>query len=154
MNANVIVQAVSVAFQSVMIVLIGWAAGAHYPNGVAGPIALVVAAILLGTTFSALSNVMGMTLRERESIIGLSIFLLLPLTFLSSAFMARSLMPGWMQAIAGANPVNWALEAARGALGASVDWGTTLWHGSWLLALAAVLVWVSTLTFRTYQRTV
>ncbi len=154
MNANVIVQAVSVAFQSIVIVLIGWAAGAHYPNGVAGPIALVVAAILLGTTFSALSNVMGMTLRERESIIGLSIFLLLPLTFLSSAFMARSLMPGWMQAIAGANPVNWALEAARGALGTNVNWGTTMWHGSWLLALAAGLVWVSTLTFRTYQRTV
>jgi ABC-2 type transport system permease protein len=46
------------------------------------------------------------------------------------------------------------LEAARGTLAANVDWGTTLWHGSWLLALAAVLVWVSTLTFRTYQRTV
>jgi ABC-2 type transport system permease protein len=154
MNANVIVQAISIAFQSIVIVLLGWAAGAQYPSGVAGPIALVVAAILLGTTFSALSNVMGMTLRERESIIGLSIFLLLPLTFLSSAFMARALMPGWMQAIAGVNPVNWALEAARGTLGASVDWGTTLWHGSWLLVLAAVLVWVSTLTFRTYQRTV
>jgi ABC-2 type transport system permease protein len=153
-NGNVIVQAISIAFQSVVIVLLGWAAGAHFPSGAAGPVALVVAAILLGTAFSALSNVMGMTLRERESIIGLSIFLLLPLTFLSSAFMARSLMPGWMQAVAAVNPVNWALEAARGALGASVDWRTTLWHGSWLLALAAVLVWVSTLTFRTYQRTV
>jgi ABC-2 type transport system permease protein len=154
MNANVIVQAISIAFQSIVIVLLGWAAGAHYQSGAAGPIVLVVAAILLGTAFSALSNVMGMTLRERESIIGLSIFLLLPLTFLSSAFMTRALMPGWMQAIAGVNPVNWALEAARGTLGASVDWGTTLWHGSWLLVLAAVLVWVSTLTFRTYQRTV
>jgi ABC-2 type transport system permease protein len=154
MNANVIVQAVSVAFQSVVIVVLGWAAGAHYPNGVAGPVALVIAAILLGTAFSALSNVMGMTLRQRESIIGLSVFLLLPLTFLSSAFMTRSLMPGWMQAVAAANPVNWALEAARGTLAANVNWGTTLWHGSWLLALAAVLVWVSTLTFRTYQRTV
>lgn len=154
MNANVIVQAVSVAFQSVIIVLLGWAAGAHFPNGVAGPVALVIASILLGTTFSALSNVMGMTLRQRESIIGLSIFLLLPLTFLSSAFMARSLMPGWMQAIAAVNPVNWALQAARGTLAPSVEWGTTLLHGGGLLALAAVLVWLSTLTFRTYQRTV
>jgi ABC-2 type transport system permease protein len=154
MNANVIVQAVSVAFQSIIIVLLGWAAGAHFPNGVAGPIALVIASILLGTTFSALSNVMGMTLRQRESIIGLSIFLLLPLTFLSTAFMARSLMPGWMQAIAAVNPVNWALQSARGTLAPSVEWGTTLMHGGWLLALAAVLVWLSTLTFRTYQRTV
>src|SRR5215831_4413756 len=52
MNGNVIVQALTVALQSVLIVLIGWAAGAHYPGGPAGPVALVVAAVLLGTTFS------------------------------------------------------------------------------------------------------
>ncbi len=154
MNAGVIVNAISTAFQSVVIVLLGWLAGAEYPGGIAGPVALVVASILLGTAFGALSNVLGMTLRQRESIIGLSIFLLLPLTFLSTAFMAKNLMPGWMQAIAAGNPVNWALDAARGTLASHVDWGTTLWHGSWLLALAAVLVWLSTLTFRGYQRTV
>jgi len=154
MNANVIVQALSVAFQSVLIVLLAWAAGAQYPGGVAGPVALVVASMLLGTVFSALSNVFGMTLRQRESIIGLSIFLLLPLTFLSTAFMAKSLMPGWMQAIASANPVNWALEAVRGTLTASVDWHTALVNGGGLLALAALTVWLSTRSFRAYQRTV
>ena len=90
LNANVIVQAVSTGIQSLIIVLLGWAAGAHYPGGSAGPVVLVVASILLGTVFSALSNVLGMTVRQRESIIGLSIFLLLPLTFLSTAFMAKS----------------------------------------------------------------
>ncbi|HET6213095.1 MAG TPA: ABC transporter permease [Micromonosporaceae bacterium] len=154
MNANVIVQALSTAFQSTIIVLLGWAAGAHYPGGPAGPVALVVASVLLGTVFSALSNVLGMTLRQRESIIGLSIFLLLPLTFLSTAFMAKNLMPGWMQGIASANPVNWALHTARGALAVHADWGTTLIHGGALLVLAAVMVGLSTLTFRGYQRTV
>ena len=154
MNANVIVQAISTAFQSTVIVLLGWLAGAHYPGGVAGPVALVVASVLLGTAFSALSNVLGMTLRQRESIIGLSIFLLLPLTFLSTAFMAKSLMPGWMQAIAAGNPVNWALDAGRGTLAEHVDWGATLIPGGWLLLLAVALVWASTLTFRSYQRTV
>ena len=56
---------------------------------------------LLGTVFSALSNAAEMVLRQRASIIGLSVFLLLPLTFLSSAFMAPDLMPGWMQTVAG-----------------------------------------------------
>lgn len=154
MNANVIVAGVSTALQSTIIVLLGWAAGAGYPGGPAGPVALVVASILLGTVFSALSNVFGMTLRQRESIIGLSIFLLLPLTFLSSAFMARGLMPGWMQAVASANPVNWALDAARGALAADADWGAALVWGGWLFALAALTVWLSTQTFRGYQRTV
>ncbi len=154
MNASVIVQAISTAVQSVIIVLLGWAAGAHYSGGAAGPVALVIASMLLGTAFSALSNVFGMTLRQRESIIGLSIFLLLPLTFLSTAFMAKSLMPGWMRDVAKVNPVNWALDSARGALAHSIDWSTTLVHGAWLLGLAIVLVRLSTLTFRTYQRTV
>jgi ABC-2 type transport system permease protein len=114
-------------------------------------VALVIASILLGTVFSALSNVLGMTVRQRESIIGLSIFLLLPLTFLSTAFMARDLMPGWMQAVAGANPVNWALDAARGALDRTVDWSAVLAYGGpWRPARGFVAL--STLTFRAYQR--
>jgi ABC-2 type transport system permease protein len=95
-----------------------------------------------------------MTLRQRESIIGLSIFLLLPLTFLSTAFMAKPLMPGWMQAVASANPVNWALEAARGTLSASVDWHAALLNGGGLVVLAVLTVWLSLRTFRGYQRTV
>jgi len=154
MNANVIVQALSTAFQSAIIVLLGWAAGAHYPGGPVGPIALVIASMLLGAVFGGLSNMFGMTLRQRESIIGLSIFLLLPLTFLSTAFMAKDLMPGWMQNVAAANPVNWALESARGVLAQHADWSATLIHGAWLLGLAALMVWLSTLTFRTYQRSV
>jgi ABC-2 type transport system permease protein len=137
-----------------VIVLLGWAAGAQFPSGAAGPAALVVASVLLGTVFSALSNVLGMTMRQRESIIGLSIFLLLPLTFLSTAFMARDLMPGWMQAVAGANPVNWALDAARGVLARTVDWSAVLVYGGALVALAVGFVALSTLTFRGYQRTV
>ncbi len=152
LNANVIVQAFSTAIQSSIIVLLAWAAGARYPGGPTGPVVLVLAAILLGTVFSALSNVLGMTIRQRESIIGLSIFLLLPLTFLSTAFMAKALMPGWMQAIASVNPVNWALDTARGASAATVDWSTILIHGLGLTVLASVLIWLSTLTFRGYQR--
>jgi ABC-2 type transport system permease protein len=154
MNASVAIAAVTTAFQSTLIVLIGWAAGARFPGGVLGPIALIVASMLLGTVFSALSNIFGMTLRQRESIIGLSIFLLLPLTFLSTAFMAKNLMPGWMQAIASANPVNWSLEAARNILAIHADWPTALAYGGGLLALAVLMVWLSTLTFRGYQRTV
>ncbi|HEY1180641.1 MAG TPA: ABC transporter permease [Phytomonospora sp.] len=154
MNANVIVAAASTALQSSIIVLLGWAAGARYPGGVFGPVALVVLSMVLGTVFTALSNAFGMAVRQRESVIGLSIFLLLPLTFLSTAFMAESLMPGWMQGIAAANPVNWSLEAARGALADAVDWPMLLGRGGWLLALAAAMVWLSTLTFGGYRRKV
>jgi len=154
MSASVVTAGISTALQSVIIVLLGWAAGARYPGGVGGVAVLVVTSVLLGTIFSALSNAAGMTLRQRESIIGLSVFLLLPLTFLSSAFMAPDLMPGWMQTVASFNPVNWALDAARGALAASPDWSAALGYGGLLLGLAVVMVWLSTLTFRGYRKAV
>ena len=56
--------------------------------------------VLVAVVFSALSNTIGMLARQRETIIGLSVFLLLPLTFLSTAFMAPALMPHWTRIVA------------------------------------------------------
>lgn len=153
-NGNVGQQAVSTFVQSVIIVLLGRLGGAHYPGGVGGLAILVAASILLGTVFGALSNALGMLVRQRESIIGVNTFLLLPLTFLSSAFMAPALMPSWMRRVADVNPVNWALVSGRSAMAASPDWGEVLSRGGGLLALAVVAVWLSTRTFRSYQKSV
>lgn len=154
MNAMVVEQGLSTAVQVAAIYLLGLLAGASYPGGALGLIVLLVAALLLGTIFSALSNTVGMLARQRETIIGINTLLLLPLTFLSSAFMASTLMPSWMRRIASFNPVNWSLDAGRAAMRADPDWGVVLGRGGWLLALAAVMVVLSTRTFRAYQKSV
>ncbi|MGK5550672.1 ABC transporter permease [Actinomadura kijaniata] len=152
LTAPLLAGAVSTALQSAVVVLLGMAAGARPPGGAAGTAVLVAVSVLLGAVFTAMSNAMGLTLRQRESIIGFSVFLLLPLTFLSSAFMARDLMPGWIRGVATANPVDWALRASRAALAGDRDWASVLVHGGSLLALAVAAAWLSTLTFRAYQR--
>ncbi|MFF1691607.1 MULTISPECIES: ABC transporter permease [unclassified Streptomyces] len=154
MNGNVVSNGLVTAFQSVVIVLLGLLGGAELPGGAGGVLILVVAAVLLGTVFGALSNALGMLVRERESIIGINTFLLLPLTFLSSAFMAPSQMPSWMRHIADFNPLNWAMVAGRSAMSAHPDRGDVLTRGGALLVLAVAAVWLSTRTFRSYQRSV
>ena len=77
---------------------------------------------------------------------------MLPLAFLSSAFMQQDLLPGWMQTVARFNPVNWAVVAGREAIGADPDWGLVLSRCGLLLALAAVSAWLATRAFRAYQR--
>ncbi|MER6565911.1 ABC transporter permease [Streptomyces sp. NPDC001093] len=154
MNGNVVNNGLVTAFQSVVIVLLGLLGGADYPGGVVGVVILVLAAVLLGTVFGALSNALGMLVRERESIIGINTFLLLPLTFLSSAFMAPSQMPGWMRHIADFNPLNWAMVAGRSAMSGQPGRGEVLSRGGALLALAVAAVWLSIRTFRSYQRSV
>ena len=89
MNASVAEQSVSTAVQSLIIVGLGLAGGARYHGGVAGVAVMVAASILVGVVFGALSNAVGMTLRSREAIIGVYTFFMLPLMFLSSAFMLR-----------------------------------------------------------------
>ncbi|MFF1682502.1 ABC transporter permease [Streptomyces sp. NPDC058256] len=154
MNGNVVNNGLVTALQSVIIVLLGLLGGADYPGGIGGVLILIVASVLLGTIFGALSNALGMLVQERESIIGINTFLLLPLTFLSTAFMAPSQMPGWMRHIADFNPLNWAMVAGRSALSADPDWGDVLSRGGALLALAVAAVWLSIRTFRSYQRSV
>jgi ABC-2 type transport system permease protein len=154
MNGNVVHNGIVTALQSAVIVLLGLLGGADYAGGVLGVMVLIVASVLLGTVFGALSNALGMLVRQRESIIGINTFLLLPLTFLSSAFMAPAQMPGWMRQVARVNPLDWAMAAGRSALSADPDWGVVLVRCGGLLVLAAAAVWLSIRTFRSYQRSV
>ncbi len=154
MNGNVVSQAVTTAVQSLIIIALGSLGGARYPGGAVGLAVLVVASSVLGTVFGAFFNALGMLVRQRESIIGFNTFLLLPLTFLSSAFMPAALMPHWIQVAARFNPMNWALEATRSAMTDSPDWWSVATHGGWLLLLSAVAVRLSLQTFRGYQRSV
>ncbi|WP_086729183.1 ABC transporter permease [Streptomyces carpinensis] len=154
MNGNVVNNGLVTALQSVIIVLLGLLGGADYPGGVGGVAVLVLASVLLGTVFGALSNALGMLVRERESIIGINTFLLLPLTFLSSAFMAPSQMPSWMRHVADFNPLDWAMVAGRSAMSADTDWGAVGGRTAALLVLAVAAVWLSIRTFRSYQRSV
>ncbi len=153
-NASVVMQALTTTVQSLIIVALGWAAGAHYPGGVRGVLVLIAASVLIAVVFSALSNTVGMLARQRETIIGINTFLLLPLTFLSTAFMATALMPRWMRIVAAGNPVNWALESGRAAMSASPDWARVATQGGGLALLAVAVTVLSVLTFRAYQKSV
>jgi ABC-2 type transport system permease protein len=154
MNATVAEQAVATTVQTLIILLLGLAGGARYPGGALGCLVLVVASILVGVVFGALSNAVGMLLRSREAIIGVYTFFMLPLMFLSSAFIPTSLMPGWMQAIASRNPLNWVVQVGRSVLAAGPDWGPVAVRCGGLLVLAIVCVAVSVLTFGSYAKNV
>jgi ABC-2 type transport system permease protein len=140
--------------QSAIIIVLGLVLGASYPGGVAGMVALTVCSVLLGTGVGALSNAIGLLSRKEETMIAVSNFVLLPLTFLSSVFMAQALMPGWMQGVARYNPVNWAVEAGRAGLAASPDWSLVLMRMGWLALFTIICTWLATRAFRVYQRSI
>jgi ABC-2 type transport system permease protein len=140
--------------QAAIIIVLGLIVGATYPGGIAGLAMLTLCAVLLGTAIGALSNAVALLSRREETMIAVSNFVLLPLTFLSSVFMAQALMPTWMQSVAKYNPVNWAVQAGREALAAHGDWSIVLSRTGYLVIFTVVCTWLATRAFRVYQRSI
>jgi ABC-2 type transport system permease protein len=152
MLASVLNQAVTIVVQGLIVVAVGLLLGASFPGGVLGVLVLLLAAVLLAAAFSCLSNGMALIVRTSESLIGFSTMLTLPLSFLSSAMMARETAPAWIQTVSSYNPVDWAVVAARQALSADPDWSAVLVRLGGLFAVAVVTGWLATRAFRGYQR--
>jgi len=145
-------QAVVVAVQSLIIVLLGWGLGTHYRSGPGGAVLLVVVAVVLSAFISGLSVTLALLVRNEESLIAASNFLVLPLTFLSTAMMTRDLLPGWIATVARYNPVDSAVTAGREAIAADPDWMAAGWRLGALAVLAVLASSLAARAFRVYQR--
>lgn len=151
-NGSLAYQGLTTVVQTVIVLGTGLAIGARYHAGVAGLTVVVVCPVLLALLFAALSDAVALLVRQQEALIGVSQFLVLPLTFLSSIMMVPGLMPGWVGRVARYNPVDWAAVACREALHSAPDWGVVLGRTGLLLALATVMGLVASRTYRLYQR--
>jgi ABC-2 type transport system permease protein len=66
--------------------------------------------------------------------------------------MQPALMPGWMQAIASRNPLNWEVQIGRSALSATPDWSGVAIRCGGLAILAVIAMAISVTTFRSYAK--
>jgi len=99
----------------------------YSPRAGLGALALSVGVTLLigwglGWVFLAL----GAWLRKAELMQNLSITLVLPLMFASSAYVPVSQLPSWLQYVALANPLTYAVDACRALAFADPQWATTV----------------------------
>ena len=150
--SRVLLAASQVILQASIILIMGFALGARPHGGPLGLLAVLLAAALLGSAFASTSCGLALITRRQELVIAAMNFIVLPLTFLSSMIMTRNLMPGWIQAVARVNPVDWAVTVARRSFEGEVT--PDLAISLLLLAsctLASALFARS--AFRRYQRT-
>ena len=128
--------------------------GADLGGGPLGVLVLIAGSILLGWSFGSLSNGLALIVRREETLIAAVNLVILPLTFLSTVFMQRSLTPAWIQDVAKVNPVDWAVTGGREAVARDPDWGLVLGRSALLLAFALLCTWFASRAFRAYQRSV
>jgi len=152
MVSTLVFQAVLTLVQSLVVLGVAWLGGARFEGGAAGILILLLAAMLLTASFSALSNAAALLARNQNVLIGISQLITIPLMFLSSALMDTSLSADWVAEVAAFNPFEWAVVAGRESLSASPDWASVWGHLGLLAAFTALLAWVATRAFRVYQR--
>jgi ABC-2 type transport system permease protein len=145
---------ISVVVQSLIIVGLAWLDGATYRNGIGGVAVLIAVAGLLAAIIGSLSNGVAVLVRQRESLIGIVTLVTLPLTFLSTALMQGSLLPGWVNWVARFNPVSWAVEAGRSAATQQADWNLIVTRVGLLAALLVASATFATRAFGAYQRSI
>ena len=105
-----------------IVLVVAVLAGASFDGGPLGVLVTLVSACLLTVICAALSNAIALMARQQEALIGISQFLSLPMTFLSSAIMDPQLAPDWIRTAARYNPLDWAVVASRECLLGTPDW--------------------------------
>jgi ABC-2 type transport system permease protein len=145
-------QAATTILQTLVVFAVAYLAGARFAGDITGIAITVLAAVLISVIVASLSNALALLVRQQEALIGISQFVVLPLQFLSSALFDVKLSPMWVQDVARYNPVDWAVVASRQALSAGTEWGAVLPRLGFLTLLAAVMAWLATRAFGTYQR--
>jgi len=132
-----------------IIVGVGYAVGFRFLNGFGPAVAMVVLATVFGLAICCIAAYTGLAIGDEESVQAFGLIWLFPLTFVSSAFVPISTMPGWLQAFAKNQPVTYVIDTMRAlALGGPV--AANLWKSiAWLAGIFIVFV---PLAVRAYRR--
>jgi ABC-2 type transport system permease protein len=134
---------------ALVIMAVGLALGFRPEGGVAGVAAAIGLLVVFSFAFSWVWTMFGLFLRSEKSVMGVSMLVLMPLTFLSNVFVDPRTMPGWLQAFVEVNPISHLVTAVRSMMSGAWDMGEITWT---LIAGAAFVAVFGTLTMRLYNR--
>ena len=137
------------ALTLVVLLLVGLAVGFR-PSQPVYELLLAFALVLgFAYVFSWVSAFVGVTVRDPETVQSAAFLWVLPLTFVSSAFVPTAAMPEAVRAFADINPVTVAIDAARGlTIGHGDALSPALWTLAWLGGLLLVFVPLALRAFR------
>jgi ABC-2 type transport system permease protein len=129
----------------VMGYILGYRMGAGPVGAIAGGLLVILFAWCLSWVWAYL----GVIVRTATTVQGISMAILMPLSFLSNAFVPTTTLPGWLKTFANINPVSYLVSAVR-----QLCEQGTIGYDFWLSIVGAlVLVAIfAPLTVRAYMR--
>jgi ABC-2 type transport system permease protein/oleandomycin transport system permease protein len=149
LGGRLLADVVRMTITILVIVGVGYAVGFRFHGGFGRAVAMVALAIVLGAAVCCISATIGLWLKDEESTQAFGMIWMFPLTFVSSAFVPVSSMPGWLQAFAVNQPITHVVNAMR-----ALALGLPLHDDLWLSAvwLTGIFVVFAPLAVRVYKR--
>ncbi|MGH4027883.1 ABC transporter permease [Actinomycetota bacterium Odt1-20B] len=155
-RASVLVAKISVELLRMLIattilmivaMLVGFDINGHW----AGLLGAVGLSVLFGSAIMWIFLVLGVTMKNAQSVQAMGFLVMMPLQFGSSIFAPPQSMPGWLESFTKYNPMSGLADAARGLmLGGNYPIAHGLWVTlAWTVGLTVVMAPVAIHKFRT-----
>ena len=147
MMADLTRYALAASLSLTMGIIMGYRPG----GGVPGVIGGVLLAMVTGWSLAWIFMYIGTVAKSAQSVTSLSVMVLLPLTFVSNAFVPADTLPDWLKTLVNLNPVTHVVTALRDLLN---DGAITPAVGHAILGCAVVVAIFVPLTVRSYSKKV
>ncbi len=134
---------------STVVIVLGTALGFRPAGGIVGVILAVLLLLLFSFSLSWVWTIFGLILRTPNSVMGMSMLILFPLTFGSNIFVNPKTMPDWLQAFVSVNPISHLVTAVRGLMHGTV---TAEQIGLVLVICAGLVAVCGPITMYLYRR--
>ncbi|WP_027499563.1 ABC transporter permease [Rhodococcus sp. UNC363MFTsu5.1] len=134
---------------SVIVMVLGLILGFRPQGGVVGVVASIALLLLFSFSMSWIWTMFAMLMRTEQAVMGVSMFILFPLTFASNIFVDPSTMPSWLQAFVNVNPISKLVTAIRGLMAGTLELGDLAIVLGWC---AGFILIFGPITMRLYNR--
>jgi ABC-2 type transport system permease protein len=121
---------------SAIVIMLGLVLGFRPEGGAVGVVLSVALLLVFSFCLSWLWTMLSLILRTPNSVAGVSMMVMFPLTFVSNIFVDPKTMPGWLQAVVEVNPITHLATVVRGLMDGSVPVGEI----GWVLVSSVLLV--------------
>ncbi|MEY9873151.1 oleandomycin transport system permease protein [Streptacidiphilus sp. MAP12-33] len=131
---------VAVSIQMIVALLVGYQINGHW----AGLLASIGLSALFGSAVMWIFLVLGVTMKNAQSVQAMGFLVMMPLQFGSSIFAPTSSMPGWLENFTKYNPMSGLADASRGLMtGGPIAHGLTVtlaWTAGLTLVMAPIAI--------------
>ncbi|MGH2662496.1 MAG: ABC transporter permease [Actinomycetota bacterium] len=150
-SGRIAADGVRIVWSVLIMVGVGVLLGFRFEGGFLGALGAFLLVAAFGLAMCWPMAFIGITAKSPESVNTWGFLIILPISFVSSAFVRPETMPGWLEAFAKVNPLTHVIDATRGLMLGGAVAEPAIKSLIWLVGITAVF---ATLTIARYRRRV